>query len=84
MTIIVLRWARSQVFYWQHFCIDKFLGIYSKQVIFIIKKQEQKMKNTNSVAWVYDDEHGWINVSLFLKRIKKLEKDLYAKLQKTG
>lgn len=42
------------------------------------------MKNTNSVAWVYDDEHGWINVSLFLKRIKKLEKDLYAKLQKTG
>ena len=51
-----------------------------------MKRQGQKAKNASagSVAWVYDEEHGWINVSLFLKRIKKLEKDLYEKLQKTG
>ena len=45
-----------------------------------MNKQEQKVKNAGqgSVAWVYDEEHGWINVNLFLKNI---EKELFAKFQ---
>ncbi|HHU85736.1 MAG: hypothetical protein ACOX86_02335 [Pelotomaculaceae bacterium] len=48
-----------------------------------MNKQEQKVKNAGqgSVAWVYDEEHGWINVNLFLKNIEKLEKELFAKFQ---
>ena len=49
----------------------------------IVSKKGQKIESagTGSVAWVYDEEHGWINVNLFLKRIEKLEKELFAKFQ---
>jgi hypothetical protein len=51
-----------------------------------MKRQGQKAKNASagSVAWVYDEEHGWINVSLFLKKIEKLEKELYSRFQEMG
>lgn len=45
------------------------------------QKQKIESAGAGSVAWVYDEEHGWINVNLFLKRIEKLEKELFAKFQ---
>ncbi len=43
--------------------------------------QYQKPVNT---TWVYDDEFGWIDVELFLMRIRKIEEELSCKFKKTG
>lgn len=43
--------------------------------------QNQEPVNT---TWVYDDEFGWIDVELFLVRIRKMEEELSSKFKKTG
>jgi len=37
-----------------------------------------------STTWVYDDECGWIDVELFLVRLRKIEEELSGRLKKTG
>jgi len=48
------------------------------------KKKERKVEEPVKTTWVYDDELGWIDVNLFLERIRKIEQELGVFLRKTG
>ncbi len=48
------------------------------------KKRDRRTEEPVKTTWVYDDELGWINVNLFLEKIRKIEQELNACLKKTG
>ena len=48
------------------------------------KKREKRAEEPVKTTWVYDDELGWINVNLFLEKIRKIECELSACLKRTG
>ena len=39
-------------------------------------KENKELNNSGGVVWIYDNEIGWIDIGLFLKRVKEIEKKI--------
>ncbi|NPV72473.1 MAG: hypothetical protein HPY89_01485 [Pelotomaculum sp.] len=48
------------------------------------KKKSKKLEVPARTTWVYDEEFGWIDINLFLSKIKKIEEEINSRCKKTG